>query len=248
VSQLQEYDLELKHRPGRLHGAADFLSRLLNVDKGEQDNEQVIGIPDKYWSNDTSLLDITPIDVQVTKIFDLTDRAKIIAEYHDNPLEGHPGENKTIELIQRDFIWDTLEDDVRAYVKGCPPCQMNKLHRYKPKAPLHPVNPGPTLFQHLSTDMISPLPHSDGFNAILVIVDKSSKKAVFIPTYDALTSQEFAELLVSHWIRHFGVPLTITSDRGPQFVNKFIAAFYEACGIEGTPSTAYHPQTDGQTE
>jgi hypothetical protein len=116
---------------------------------------------------------------------------------------------------------------------------MNKPHRYKPKAPLHPVNPGPTPLQHISTDMIAPLPDSDGFNAILVIVDKTSKKAVFVPTNDTLTSQGFAELLLFHWIRHFGLPLTVTSDRGPQFVNKFITVFYESCGIKGTPSTAY---------
>jgi transposase InsO family protein len=125
---------------------------------------------------------------------------------------------------------------------------MNKPHRYKSKAPLHPVNPGPTPFQHISTDLVAPLPESNGFNAILVIVDKSSKKAVFVPTNDTLTSQGFADLLIAHWIRHFGIPLTVTSDRGPQFVNKFIDAFYKACGIKGTPSTAYHPQTDGQTE
>jgi hypothetical protein len=96
--------------------------------------------------------------------------------------------------------------------------------------------------------MIAPLPDSDGFNAILVIIDKASKKAVFIPTNDTLTSQGYADLLLSHWIWHFGLPITVTSDRGPQFVNKFIAAFYESCGIKGTLSTAYHPQTDGQTE
>jgi hypothetical protein len=125
---------------------------------------------------------------------------------------------------------------------------MNKPHRYKPKAPLHPVDPGPTPFLHISTDLIAPLPDSDGFNAILVIVDKTSKKALFVPTNDTLTSQGFADLLVTHWIRHFGFPKTVTSDRGPQFVNKFISAFYESCGIKGTPSTAYHPQSDGQTE
>jgi hypothetical protein len=113
---------------------------------------------------------------------------------------------------------------------------------------LHPVNPGPTPFHHISTDLIGPLPISDEFNAILVIVDKSTKKAVFVPTTDTLTSQGFADLLVNHWIRHFGLPVSVTSDRGPQFMNQFIQAFYDTCGITGTPSTAYHPQTDGQTE
>jgi hypothetical protein len=153
-----------------------------------------------------------------------------------------------LNKIQRDFNWDSLETDVAAYIKGCPPCQQNKPHRFKPKAPLHPVNPGPTPFQNISVDLIAPLPKSEGSNAILVIVDKSSKKAIFIPTNDTLMSQGFAELLVKHWIQHFGIPVTITSNQGPQFVNKFIAAFYESCGITGTPSTAYHPQTDGQTE
>jgi hypothetical protein len=93
-----------------------------------------------------------------------------------------------------------LKDDVHVYIKGCPLCQMNKPHCYKPKTPLHPVNPGPTPFQHISTDMISPLPNSDSFNSILVIVDNTSKKAVFIPTDDMLTSQGFADLLLSLWI------------------------------------------------
>jgi hypothetical protein len=214
VSQLQEYDLELKHRPGRLHGQADFLSRPLNVDKGEHDNKQMIGIPDRFWSTDVPD-HIEPVVTRATLIEEPADRTKIIADYHDSPLAGHTGESKTIELIQWDFTWDSLEDEVRAYVKGCPRCQMNKPHWYKPKAPLHPVNPGPTPFQHISTDMITPLPDSDGFNAILVIVDKASKKAIFIPTNDTLTSQGFADLLLSHCIWHFGLPVTVTSDQGP---------------------------------
>jgi hypothetical protein len=92
------------------------------------------------------------------------------------------------------------------------------------------------------------LPISNGFDAILVIVDKTTKKAVFVPTKTTLTSKDYADILVAHWIRHFGIPKTVTSDRGSQFVSQFIACFYESCGIKGTPSTAYHPQTDGQTE
>jgi hypothetical protein len=88
----------------------------------------------------------------------------------------------------------------------------------------------------------------EGFDAILVIIDKTTKKAVFVPTNTTLTSKDYANILVTHWIRHFGIPKTVTSDRGPQFVSWFVACFYNTCGIKGTPSTAYHPQTDRQTE
>ena len=141
-----------------------------------------------------------------------------------------------------------LNNDVEKYVRGCPSCQANKIHRYKPKAPLHPINPGNTPFINISLDLIAPLPKSNRYNAVLVIVDRATKKAVFVPTHDTLTSEGFAKLLIEHWIRHFGLPKTVISDCRPQFVNKFIDSFYEACGIQGTPPTAYHPQTDGQTE
>ena len=234
ISQLQEYHIELCHRPGRLHGQADFFSRPPNIDKGTHDNEQVISLPDTLF--------------RVTKITNITEQSKILSEYHDSPLSGHPGKDKTIELIQRVYDWDTIKQDVADYVKACPGCQMNKPHRHKTKAPLHPVDPGSIPFSHISVDLISPLPVSNSFDTILVIVDKSTKKAVFIPTVTTLTSKGYAKLLVHHWIRHFGLPCSVTSDRGPQFVAQFIQSFYDTCGIRGSPSTAYHPQTDGQTE
>jgi hypothetical protein len=87
------------------------LSQPLNIDKGEHNNEQVIGIPDKFWSTDTPS-NVEPIVVRATSVVEITDRAKIIAEYHDSPLAGHPGKSKTIKLFQRDFTWDSLEDEV----------------------------------------------------------------------------------------------------------------------------------------
>src|SRR5438552_780654 len=123
-----------------------------------------------------------------------------------------------------------------------------QTHQQKPHAPLHPVDPRSSPFQNISLDLIAPLPKSSSYNAILVIVDKSTKKAVFVPTNTTLTSKGFAKLLVHHWIKHFGLPQTITSDRGPQFIAEFTQAFYDSCRIKGTPSTAFHPQTNRQTE
>jgi len=246
VSQLSEYDFLLLHRPGRLHGKADFLSRPCVLDKGGDDNKNVIGIPERYWSPE--LDNSIPLQLSTLYIAEPIDRTAVIAQHHEGPLAGHPGIDKTIEAIQRHFHWDTLRTDVTEYVKGCTACQRNKPHRYKTKSPLHPVDPGDVPFANISVDLISPLPLSNNFDSILVFVDKTTKKAVFTPTLSTLTSLDYASLFVSHWVRHFGFPRTITSDRGPQFVSAFTRDFYTACGVLGTPSTAYHPQTDGQTE
>ena len=246
VTKLQEYDILLRHRPGRLHSQADFLSRPPNADKGDQDNKDVIALPAKLFS-----LDIEDTEHAIPfpkEIFDPKEQQHLITEHHDTPLAGHPGIQKTVELLERSVFWPTLRSDVEKYVRACPPCQANKPHRYKVKAPLHPVDPGEIPFKNISLDLIGPLPVSNGSNAILVIVDKTTKKGVFIPTNITLNSPKFAKLFIQHWVKHFGIPATITSDLGPQFVSDFIKAFYEALGIQSTPSTAYHPQTDGQTE
>src|SRR5437763_527837 len=124
----------------------------------------------------------------------------LIAQHHNSPLAGHPSIAKTLELLSQNYSWPNIRQDVEEYVKGCIPCQMNKPHRQKPHAPLHPVDPGPSPFQNISLDLIAPLSISNSYNAILVIVDKSTKKAVFIPTNTTLTSKDFADLIVHHCI------------------------------------------------
>jgi Integrase zinc binding domain/RNase H-like domain found in reverse transcriptase len=199
VSQLSEYDFLLLHRPGRLHDKADFLSRPFLKDKGGDDNKNVIGIPDERWSSIPSVT-TPPLIMNALYIADSTDQTQIIARHHDGPLAGHPGIDKTIDTVQCHFHWDTLRQDVTEYVKGCTACQRNKPHRYKPKAPLHPVDPGSIPFVNISVDLISPLPLSNEYDSILVFVDKTTKKAIFVPTSSTLTSLDYASLFVSHWI------------------------------------------------
>ena len=231
ISQLQEFHLTLIHRPGRLNAQADFLSRPPNIDKGLTDNQQVVGLPDTMFRALT------------------VENIEVIQQHHDTPMAGHPGITKTIESVQRQGReWPTLSQDVCEYILACPQCQMNKPHRYRKKAPLHPVDPGQIPFANISVDLVGPLPKSDDKDMVLVIVDKTTKRVSFVPTIRTLNAEGYAKLLVDHWIRFFGVPSTITSDRGPQFVADFIKGFYAICGIKGTPSTAYHPQTDGQSE
>ena len=97
-------------------------------------------------------------------------------------------------------------------------------------------------------DFITGLPESQGKTAILVVIDRFSKMGIFIPCTNETNSQDLAEMLLQHVFTKHGLPKKITSDRGLQFVSKFTQEAYKAMGIENATSTAYHPQTDGQTE
>jgi hypothetical protein len=175
-------------------------------------------------------------------------REKIIRMHHDLPASGHPGRYKTQELITRNYWWPRIQSDVRKYVDGCQVCQKTKPHRRKPAAPLHPNTIPSRKWGTVTVDMIGPLPEAQGFNAILVMVDFKTKQIIAVPTTTDLNSLGWAKLYRDHVYAHHGLSDKIISDRGPQFVSKFITDLYKLLGIEANPSTAYHPQTDGQTE
>jgi transposase InsO family protein len=100
----------------------------------------------------------------------------------------------------------------------------------------------------MSIDLIGELPESNGFNAILVIVDQFSKMIIVIPTNMELDALGTAHIYRDHvWSKH-GLPRKVISDRGPQFAAQFMKDLHRLTGVTINLSTAYHPQTDGQTE
>ena len=141
-----------------------------------------------------------------------------------------------------------MKDDLTKYIKACQKCQRAKPDRTKRAAPLHPhdVPGGP--WEIISVDLMGPLPESQGYDMIMVVVDRFSKYTYFLPTNATVTSKGIAKLFISHVFRDHGFPIKVISDRGTQFVSQFIKELYKALGIKGNPSMAYHPQTDGQTE
>ena len=98
-------------------------------------------------------------------------REDIIRAHHDTITAGHPGRYKTQELITRNYWWPYIQSDVRKYTDGCIRCQETKVRKGKTHAPLHPNAIPNTPWEHISVDLIGPLPKSQGYNAIIVIVD-----------------------------------------------------------------------------
>jgi hypothetical protein len=175
-------------------------------------------------------------------------RLKILRARHDSPLAGHPGILKTIELISRDYMWIGLRSDVEQYVGGCTVCQRTKGTNRLPTGKLRTLEVPSRPWAEISMDFIEQLPSSNKYDSILVIVDRLTKWSIFIPTKTTLTSSGLAELILDRLISQHGLPEAIVSDRGSKFVSKLWRYLTSRLGIHLRLSTAFHPQTDGQTE
>ena len=103
-------------------------------------------------------------------------------------------------------------------------------------------------WQVITADLITGLPRSEGFDAIAVVVDHFTKQVHLSPTKGTLTAEGLADLYIRDVFKLHGIPQQVISDRGPQFAAKYMRRLLETLGIKSSLSTAYHPQTDGQTE
>ena len=131
----------------------------------------------------------------------------------------HYGQNKTLDLVQRNYMWLGIRSFIKDYCKSCMNCARSKAPRNQPYGNLQQL---PILEKSWnSMDFIEQLPPSLGFTAILVVVDQLSKQAIFIPTYDTITSMQLTQLFVLDVFSKHGVPSHVTSDHGTEFISHF---------------------------
>lgn len=177
---------------------------------------------------------------------------ELIQTYHDSPVAGHWGITKTLELLQRHFRWFKMKEDVKEYVMTCPVCQGLTVPNHKPYGVLQPLPIPDRPFREISMDWITGLPHSRRdtveYNSILTIVDRLTKIAIFVPVQDTMRAPELAELLYYEVECRYGPPSAITSDRDSRITSAYWAELCKYALIKRRISTAFHPQTDGQTE
>jgi hypothetical protein len=172
--------------------------------------------------------------------------------YHDDQFSGHWGIDKTKELLECKFYWPGLATDVREYVLSCQVCQNIAIPRHKPYGKLQslPIPKGP--WKEVSLDFITQLPPSyigtKEYNTILVVVDRYTKTAKFIPTTSDISASEFAALFHESIKLQYSSPREIVSDQDTRITSKFWAEVCTYSLIKRRMSTAFHPQTDGQTE
>jgi RNase H-like domain found in reverse transcriptase/Integrase zinc binding domain/Chromo (CHRromatin Organisation MOdifier) domain len=205
--------------------------------------ERVDSPDHSFWRDTTSHRLVIPPDQGLKR--------EIMHSWHDGPLSGHPGRDETIRKINKEYFWPGARSWITEYIKGCAVCQQNKNLTHRIKTPLFripsEINAKP--FSHIAMDLITGLPVSNGYDAILTIVDHGcSRAAVFLPCSTTITGTGIAKLYLEHVFRWFGLPKKIISDRDLRFTSHFGKAITKALGITQNLSTAFHPQTDGLSE
>ena len=198
------------------------------------------------WTLDESGLLRQYDRIYVPDVADL--RLKVLQYKHDHILSGHYGQNKTLQLIQRDYVWPNLRTFVTHFCNSCTACKRGKAPRHKPYGLLKQLPVPERPWNSISMDFIEQLPDSDGHTAILVIVDRLSKQGIFIPTVNEITAQQLANLFILHVFSKHGVPSHVTCDRGSEFISHFFRSLGQALDMKIHFTSGCHPEGDGQTE
>ncbi|KAE8689123.1 hypothetical protein F3Y22_tig00110943pilonHSYRG00133 [Hibiscus syriacus] len=261
---LAEFDFSLEYKPGKVNCVADGLRRRYAIETVEGTLLERIkeGLPHdfvaeriidgakegrtrEFWL-EGDLLYHRGHRLFVPRYGKL--RKELMKECHDSKWVGHPGVDRTLALLSKQYYWPHIAEDVQAYVKTCLVCQQDKIEAKKPAGLLQPLPIPERPWESISMDFIIGLPKTDGLSSIMVVVDRFSKYATFIPASKVCPAVEATRLFLKHVVKYWGMLKTIISDRDTRFTGRFWTELFKLMGSSLNFSTAVHPQTDGQTE
>jgi hypothetical protein len=176
-------------------------------------------------------------------------RNKIFDKTHTSKYFIHPGSTKMYHDLKAQFWWTRMKCETARYVAERDTCRRVKADHMRHAGLLQPLSIPAWKWEDISMDFIVGLPLTGRkFNSIWVIVDRLTKSAHFIPVHTRYRAEKYAELYIYRILCLHGVLRTIVSDRGPQFVARFWEQLHASLGTRLIHSSAYHSQTDGQTE
>lgn len=181
-------------------------------------------------------------------------RDEFFKKIHEDEFAGHQGNKKTYERAKRYGHYPGMRRDIERRVKNCHECRLAKSARHKPYGELQPLQVPQRPWSSIAFDHITKLPESkipgseDSYDSIFVITDRFTKYGYFIPYKEASDATKLAHTFLHVIISQHGLPDEVISDRGTTFTSKFWQAFTALLGVKHKLSTAFHPQTDGQTE
>ncbi|XP_058755573.1 uncharacterized protein LOC131628770 [Vicia villosa] len=271
TAKLQGFDFEISYKPGKSNCVADALSRKFEpapatffaLSSPLPDLLQTLKL---FYKHDTVGQNFTQLVNQnnqndysmnqgllyyknrlfIPEIADL--RKQVVREFHQTPTAGHSGVRATLARLSSSFCWPGMYLEVKNMVKQCSICQLNKYDTQKKKGLLQPLPIPNKVWEEITMDFITHLPSSYGHTAIWVICDRLTKYVHFIPLPTHFSAKDLANRFTVEIFRLHGNPKTIVSDRDPLFLSKFWKEFFKNQGTHLQYSTAYHPETDGQTE
>ena len=172
---------------------------------------------------------------------------EVFKQAHD--LSNHGGFHRTYDRIVNSCFIRHLAGKLRAYVRHCPTCQINQTKRHAPYGSLVPITSPAIPFHTITMDFVLALPDCNGMNVLLTITDKFTKRVLLLPGKDTYGAEDWAPIVISALLSHdWGVPCAIISDRDRKFMSSFWRTVFQKLDTKLLASTAYHPQTDGQSE
>jgi hypothetical protein len=171
--------------------------------------------------------------------------AAIIAEFHNSTHEGY---HMGLQHIRSVFYWSQMKQQLRNFIKNCDTCQRHKATNTKPAGLLQPLPIAEHVWSDISMDFIDGLPSSYGRTTIFVVVDRLSKYGHFTPLKHPYTAAQVAQTFFEVIFKLHGIPSSIVCDRDPVFTGIFWHELFRLHGTKFNFSSAYHPQTNSQTE
>ena len=176
-------------------------------------------------------------------------RDLIMHESHKSKYSVHPGSDKMYQDLKLLYWWPNMKADIATYVGKCLTCCKVKAEHQKPSGPLQQPEIPMWKWERITMDFITKLPKtSSGYDSIWVIVDRLTKSAHFIPIKETYKMDQLTRLYVKEIVSRHGAPISIISDRDGRFTSNFWQSLQDSFRTKLDMSTAYHPQTDGQSE
>ncbi|GJZ11671.1 putative reverse transcriptase domain-containing protein [Tanacetum coccineum] len=176
-------------------------------------------------------------------------RSVIMHKFHKSKYSIHPGSEKMYQDVKKLYWWPNMKAHIAAYVSKCLTCTRVKAEHQRPSGLLvQPAIPE-WKWDNITMDFITKLPKSSqGFDTIWVIVDRLTKSAHFLPIRENDPLDKLARLYLNRIVARHGIPASIICDRDGRFSSNFWKSFQKALGTDISMSTAYHPETNGQSE
>ena len=273
LARLMGYDYCIQYRSGNTNLVADALSRRMEATEStllllsvpcltfleelkKQLNQELsfVDFIDNIKTNPTKFPDYSvsnDLVLQGNRIWlpqGIPFLQVLLTEYHSTPTGGHMGVAKTLARLTENFYWPGVRHDVKQFVAACVDCQQTKYETKRAAGLLCPLPVPCRPWEDLSLDFITGLPSFHGHTTILVVVDRFSKGVHLgmLPTQHS--AYAVATLFMNTIGKLHGMPRSLVSDRDPLFISQFWKELFRLSGTQLRMSSAYHPQTNGQTE
>ncbi|WVZ15409.1 hypothetical protein V8G54_012975 [Vigna mungo] len=268
VTKLMGYDFEIQYKPGADNRVADALSRVMTYSSiSVITNSDLIELAEEL-ARDEKLRGLMQEVIRDPKTHPTYAVAQgclwhkgrlvlpqnstriplLLEEFHASPWGGHSGVTRTYKRLAMVFFWKGMRKDIERFVLDCAVCQRHKYQALKPAGLLQPLPIPNKVWEDLSMDFIGGLPKAKGADTIMVVVDRLSKSAHFMPLQHPYSATDVARVFVKEVVRLHGFPRSMVSDRDRVFISLFWKELFRLAGTKLHFSSAYHPQTDGQTE